>query len=159
MHRRSFAAAAGSTLLAPLAIPAWAHHGWSSFDQERPIYLEGKAAKVMWRNPHAELELELTAPLALPADLKQRVLPRQSSPVDGPALLAKVALPRRSDRKWTIELAPLTRLEAWKVDEIKPGTPVSVIGFTFTDEKGDAVLRAEYLFVAGKVYGLRSSPA
>ena len=37
---------------------AWAHHGWSSFDQERPIYLEGRAADVKWRNPHAELVLE-----------------------------------------------------------------------------------------------------
>jgi len=36
---------------------------------------------------------------------------------------------------------------------------VAVLGFTFTGEKGDAVLRAEYLFVHGKTYGLRSSPA
>jgi hypothetical protein len=34
-----------------------------------------------------------------------------------------------------------------------------VLGFTFTGEKGDAVLRAEYLFVGAQVYGLRSSPA
>jgi len=45
------------------------------------------------------------------------------------------------------------------VDEIKPGTSVAVLGFTFTGEKGDPVLRAEYLFVGGKAYGLRSSPA
>ncbi len=57
------------------------------------------------------------------------------------------------------DLAPLTRLQAWKVDEIKPGTQVSVLGFTFAGEKGAAVLRAEYLFVDGKAYGLRSSPA
>ena len=36
---------------------------------------------------------------------------------------------------------------------------MSFLGFTFKDEKGDAVLRAEYLFVDGKAYGLRSSPA
>jgi len=68
-------------------------------------------------------------------------------------------LPTRRDRKWTIELAPLTRLQAWGLDEIKPGTQVAALGFTFTGEKGDPVLRAEYLFVGGKVYGLRSSPA
>lgn len=45
------------------------------------------------------------------------------------------------------------------VEEIKPGTPVAALGFTFTGEKGDPVLRAEYLFVGGKAYGLRSSPA
>ena len=58
-----------------------------------------------------------------------------------------------------MELAPLTRLQAWAVPEIKAGAAVAVLGFTFTDEKGDAVLRAEYLFVGGKAYGLRSSPA
>ncbi|MET3916569.1 hypothetical protein ABID97_003351 [Variovorax sp. OAS795] len=142
-----------------LALPAWAHHGWSSFDQDRPLYLEGRATKVMWRNPHGELELELPEKPTLPVDLKQRALPRQSATVDGPGLLAKAQLPTRPDRKWTIELAPLTRLQAWGLDEIKPGTQVSVVGFTFTGEKGDPVLRAEYLFVGGKAYGLRSSPA
>ena len=142
-----------------LALPSWAHHGWSSFDQDRPLYLEGRATKVMWRNPHGEVELELPENPTLPADLKQRPLPRQSANVDGPALLAKAQLPTRRDRKWLIELAPLTRLQAWGVEEIKPGTSVAALGFTFTDEKGDPVLRAEYLFVGGKAYGLRSSPA
>ena len=142
-----------------LALPAWAHHGWSSFDQDRPLYLEGRATKVMWRNPHGELELELPENPTLPADLKQRALPKQSATVDGPGLLAKAQLPTRRDRKWTIELAPLTRLQAWGLDEIKPGTQVAALGFTFTGEKGDPVLRAEYLVVGGKVYGLRSSPA
>ena len=41
MDRRTLIVA---TLSLPLA--ARAHHGWSSFDQGRPIYLEGKAAKV-----------------------------------------------------------------------------------------------------------------
>jgi hypothetical protein len=142
-----------------LALPAWAHHGWSSFDQDRPLYLEGRATKVVWRNPHGELELELPENPTLPADLKQRALPSQSAAVDGPGLLAKAQLPTRRDRKWTIELAPLTRLQAWGVDEIKPGTSVAVLGFTFTGEKGEPVLRAEYVFVGGKAYGLRSSPA
>jgi hypothetical protein len=142
-----------------LALPALAHHGWSSFDQNRPIYLEGKARKVSWRNPHVEFELELAAELKLPADLARRPVPAQSAPVDGPKLLAAAQLPKRKDKVWEIELAPLTRMEAWQVAEIKPGTELSVLGFTFQDEKGEPVLRAEYLWVAGKAYGLRSSPA
>lgn len=148
-------------LLAVTAIPwgARAHHGWSSFDPDRPIYLEGTVRKVRWQNPHAELELETPAELKLPADLAQRAVPAQASPVDGKALLAKTVLPTRKDRRWEVELAPLTRMQAWQVQEIKPGTAVSVVGFTLREEKGDAVLRAEYLFVDGKAYGLRSSPA
>ena len=148
-------------LLAATAIPwgARAHHGWSSFDPDRPIYLEGTVRKVRWQNPHAELELETPAELKLPADLAQRVVPAQVSPVDGKALLAKTVLPTRKDRRWEVELAPLTRMQAWQVQEIKPGTAVSGVGFTRREETGDAVLRAEYLFVDGKAYGLRSSPA
>lgn len=142
-----------------LSLPAWAHHGWSSFDQNRPLYLEGKVNKVAWRNPHVELELELATNLKLPADLSNRALPAQAAPVDGPALLKAAQLPTRKDPRWEIELAPLPRVQAWGVAEIKPGDMLSLIGFTFAGEKGAAVLRAEYLFVAGKTYGLRSSPA
>jgi hypothetical protein len=154
MQRRTLIAAA---LAAPLA--ARAHHGWSSFDQGRPIWLEGRAAKVAWRNPHVELTLELPADLKLPADLAGRKLPAQSAGVDGVALLKAAQLPTRKDRVWEIELAPLTRIEAWKVPEIKVGDNVGVLGFTFAGEKGAAILRAEYLFLDGQVYGLRSSPA
>ena len=146
----------GALALAP---SAFAHHGWSSFDQERPIWLEGKVVKVAWRNPHAELEIELPTGLKLPADLPQRALPVQSAPVDGAGLLKRAVLPTRRDKVWEIELAPLSRMDAWKVPEIKIGEAVSVLGFTLIGEKGDAVVRCEYLFAGGKVYGLRSSPA
>ena len=154
MERRSLIVA---TLSLPLA--ARAHHGWSSFDQGRPLYLEGRAARVAWRNPHAELEFELAPELKLPTDLATRTLPAQSAGVDGAALLKAAQLPTRRDRRWTIELAPLSRMQAWKVAEIKPGDAIALLGFTFTGEKGDAVLRAEYLWAGGGVYGLRSSPA
>ena len=157
MQRRTLIAA---PLALALALPAWAHHGWSSFDQGRPLYLEGKAVKVAWRNPHAELVLELPADgLKLPADLVTRSLPAQAAPVDGVALLKAAQLPTRKDRRWEIELAPLSRMQAWGVPEIKPGDTVAVLGFAFSGEKGDAVLRVEYLFLDGKTYGLRSSPA
>ena len=146
-------------LAAALPLAARAHHGWSSFDPDRPLYLEGTVRKVRWQNPHAELELEVPASLQLPADLAQRAVPAQTSPVDGKALLARTTLPTRQDRTWEIELAPLTRMQAWQVPEIKPGTVLSVVGFTLREEKGDAVLRAEYLFVDGKAYALRSGPA
>ncbi len=148
-------------LLSAAGLPtlALAHHGWSSFDQDRPLYLEGRVTNVRWQNPHAELELEVSPSLKVPSDLASRQLPAQSAPVDGKALLAKAQVPTRKDRTWEIELAPLTRMEAWKVAEIKPGTQVSGVGFGLKDEKGEPVLRAEYLFVGGKAYGLRSSPA
>lgn len=155
-RRRLLLVGAGAALVLPTAR---AHHGWSSFDQSRPLYLDGRARKVAWRNPHAEIELELRPGLALPADLAQRALPAQTAPVDGARLLSAAQLPTRKDPVWEIELAPLTRLQAWSVPEVKVGESLAVVGFTFGDEKGDAVLRAEYLFLGGKTYALRSGPA
>lgn len=160
MHRRTLIASGATAAFLPAWMPALAHHGWSSFDTERPIYLEGTARKVVWRNPHVEFDLQLPAGgLKLPADLARRPFPAQSAQVDGKRLLSTAQVPTRKDSVWHIELAPLTRLQSWGVAEIKEGDPVSVLGFTFAQEKGEAILRAEYLFSAGKAYGLRSSPA
>ena len=160
MQRRTLIAFGGTAVFLPALMPAQAHHGWSSFDTERPIYLEGTARKVVWRNPHAELDLHMPAGgLKLPADLAQRPFPAQSAQVDGKRLLSTAQVPTRKDSVWHIELAPLTRLQSWGVAEIKDGDAVSVLGFTFAQEKGEPILRAEYLFAAGKAYGLRSSPA
>jgi hypothetical protein len=155
MQRRQLLVAAAAVPLAP----AFAHHGWSSFDQDRPIYLAGKARKVAWRNPHAELDLELDADLRLPADLARRPVPAQSASVDGAGLLARAQLPTRKDKVWHIELAPLTRMEAWKVAPLRDGDAVAMVGFTFAGEKGEPILRVEYLMVGAQTYGLRSSPA
>jgi hypothetical protein len=159
--RRRLVLAAAAVVATPLAGgPAWAHHGWSGFDQQRPIYLEGRVVASRWQNPHAELTLEPPSGLAVPADLARRPVPAQSASVDGPALLARAVAPRRTDRRWTVELAPLTRMSAWNVAEIKPGDRIAAVGFTTQDDQGEtAVLRVEYLFAGGKVYGLRSSPA
>lgn len=156
--RRLFLATLATGAASGLTSPVWAHHGWSSFDQERPLYLQGRASEVKWRNPHAELVLERTA-RTLPADLAQRPVPAQVAQVDGRGLLARAALPQRSEARWLVELAPLTRMEQWQIPEIKAGTELSVLGFTFAGEKGEAILRAEYLFLEGKVFGLRSRPA
>ena len=156
MQRRHLIVGGVGALLASRSL---AHHGWSSFDQDRPIWLEGKAVKVAWGNPHVEIDLQVPPDLKLPPDLAQRALPAQSAGVDGPRLLAGARLPTRRDAVWEIEFAPLTRMEAWKVPPIKVGDGIAVLGFTLVGEKGEAVLRAEYLFAGGKTYGMRSAPA
>jgi len=152
-------------LVAGLAVPglgirhALAHHGWSSFDTSRPLYLEGKVATVSWSNPHAELEVEPKAGLAVPGDLAKRAIPPQSASVDAAAILAKAEAPKRSVPRWVIELAPLFRMEAWKVPTPKVGDSISLVGYAGPNEEGKPVMRVEFLFLDGKAYGLRSSPA
>jgi hypothetical protein len=155
MKRRHFLIALPTLALAPAAM---AHHGWGSYDESRPIYLEGKVKSTKWQNPHAEIVVTVSKDLKLPADLAKRTAPAQTNPVDGAKMLAGAVLPtRRGD--WILELAPMTRIEAWKVAEPKVGDTVAAVGFTYKDEKGDARSRIEYLIVRDKIYGLRSMPA
>ncbi len=167
MQRRSMIAALGAlTATAPLAAllaaaprQAAAHHGWSSFDPGKPLYLSGKIAVVHWRNPHAELELEVSPGLALPADLAQREIPPQTSPLDTRDILSRTRLPERPEGRWTIELAPLTRMQAWGVEPLRAGETVELVGYTLAGERSENLMRVEWLFRDGRAYGLRSSPA
>ena len=151
------ALAAAGSLPSLLATRAHAHHGWSSFDETRPLYLEGEATQVQWQNPHAELELLVPDSLALPADLASRSVPAQRSSLDATAILKNAALPRRRGT-WKVELAPLTRLDQWQVPEVKAGDRVALIGYAREGEP-EALTRAEFLMTGGNVYPLRSAPA
>lgn len=48
LARLTIAAAA----LAVVPAPAWAHHGWSSYDAEKTIRITLPLTDVSWRNPH-----------------------------------------------------------------------------------------------------------
>jgi hypothetical protein len=153
MHRRFMLAAA----LAAAALPALAHHGWSSFNQDQPLYIEGRIKSVQWRNPHAEAVVEVAPTLKLPGDLAQRKMPAQSQNVDGAAIVGKTQLPPAAAGDWEVEFAPLSRMEAWQVAPLKAGDRVELIGYTGLPGK-PKLMRVEYLIVNGQAYGLRSSP-
>jgi Family of unknown function (DUF6152) len=143
---------------AALAAVALAHHGWSSFDETKPIYLEGVAKTVKWQNPHAEMSLEVNG-ASPPEALTRFAIPKQSANVDAVTVLGSAKAPTRKDKTWNIELAPLTRMDAWKVAEIKAGEKIALVGYTFKDQKGEPILRVEFLVRDGKVVPLRSAPA
>lgn len=160
IKRRTYIKFAAGLAVPALGLrPARAHHGWSGFDTARPLYLEGRIASVSWGNPHAELEVEPKASLAVPADLAKRAIPPQTASVDVPGILAKAEAPKRNVPRWTIELAPLFRMEAWQVRAPKVGDPIALVGYASPGEQGPPVIRVEFLFLDGKAYGLRSSPA
>jgi Family of unknown function (DUF6152) len=146
------------TGLALAVTPALAHHGWSSFDQDKPLYMVGTVKSVRWQNPHAEIVLAVAPGLTLPADLAQRPVPAQAQRVDGAALLKKTMLPPNPAGDWEIEFAPLTRMEAWGLREpLKPGDRIELVGYALADSP-KKVLRVEYMFVGGRGYAFRSSP-
>lgn len=152
MHRRTLLIAGLGT-----ALPAFAHHGWSSFNQDQPLYLTGRLKTVQWRNPHAEGVIEVAAGLALPADLAGRTLPAQQQAVDATAILSRARVPADAAGDWEVEFAPLSRMEAWGVVPLKAGDRVELIGYAGVAGK-PRLMRVEYLIVEGRAAGLRSAP-
>ncbi len=48
-------------LLAPLAIPASAHHSYSMFDMQRTVVLNATVVQFRWQNPHAFIRVTVPA--------------------------------------------------------------------------------------------------
>lgn len=141
-----------------VASAAFAHHGWSSYDEKAPIYLAGTVQSVAWQNPHAELVVAPDAQ-ALPPGLATRSVPPQEQPVDGARVLADTTLAADLSGTWVVELAPLTRMDAWGVARIQAGAKVELVGYTFP--RGGSTerrMRVEFLFVDGQAYSIRSMP-
>lgn len=42
---------------AATAVPVAAHHGWSSYDESKPVTLNGTFAELSWGNPHGAAKM------------------------------------------------------------------------------------------------------
>ena len=158
MHRRHFLPVLAALFSVPMSQRLFAHHGWSSFDETQPLYIAGTVKSIKWQNPHAEIVIAVANDAALPADLAKRNIPAQTASVNGAKILAGAMVPKKRG-DWTIELSPMTRIDAWKVPTPKVGDSVAAVAYSFKDEKGAAFARVEYLIIGDKLYGLRSLPA
>ena len=111
------------TIGALLATPVLAHHGWSSFDQDKPLYLSGTLTQVRWQNPHTEVMLRVDA-TKLPEGVASRTVPAQQQSVDGAGILKKVQVPANAAGVWEVEFAPLSRMQAWGLSQpLEGGRP------------------------------------
>lgn len=155
MRRRTFVIGGA----AALAAPALAHHGWSSFNQDEPLYLDGRVKTVRWQNPHAEVTIDVAAGMKLPEGFATRAVPAQQSAIDGAGILKKTQAPTSAAGEWLVEFAPLSRMEAWGLAEpLKPGDRIEVVGYSAPRLNNGRLFRVEYLFARGQAYALRSMP-
>ena len=80
------------------ALPALAHHGWSEYDQAKPLTLTGKVVESGYEHPHGYIRLETPGKtwqviLAPPSRLQARGLPREDIVVG--STVTVVAYPNR----------------------------------------------------------------
>ena len=66
-----------------VALPAGAHHGWSEYDQTKPLTLTGKILESGYEHPHGHVRLQTPgktwhAVLAPPSRMEARGLPPAS---------------------------------------------------------------------------------
>jgi hypothetical protein len=66
--------------LAALALPAWAHHGWSEYDSTRTLTFTGRILESGYEHPHGHIRLETPGKtwhvvLAPPSRMENRGLP------------------------------------------------------------------------------------
>jgi hypothetical protein len=54
MRNPLFAAAAAAIII---AAPAAAHHGWSSYDESKPVTVSGSLTELNWANPHGTAKI------------------------------------------------------------------------------------------------------
>jgi hypothetical protein len=101
--KRAFLVAVVGPLLA--AMPVFAHHSFGAqYDQGQSVTLSGTITKVIWKNPHVQLNLDVKDDAG---NVKSWDLEMGS-----PSILLK---------------------QGWKVDSLKPGDQVTVTGFRAKD--------------------------
>jgi hypothetical protein len=61
-----------------LSATVWAHHGWSNYDESRPLTLSGVVLEVLFENPHTEMMLEVWSEGEPTGEVWEVVLPPPS---------------------------------------------------------------------------------
>ena len=115
-----------AVLAAVLAGPAQAHHGWSGYDESKPMTLTGVVKSSGYENPHSYVDLQVDEG-------------------KGPG----------SGKVWHAVLAPPSRMEARGItkEAIKPGATVTVTGFP--DKAKPNEVKIEQMTISGKNYEIR----
>jgi Family of unknown function (DUF6152) len=91
-------AGASALVFAALSAPAFAHHSFSMFDQDKTVTMKGTVKEVEWTNPHSWLRVVV------------------------------VDQPSGKSMQWAFEMGPPAAQIArgWKPDSLKPGDTVTV---------------------------------
>ncbi|MEU6715543.1 DUF6152 family protein [Nonomuraea sp. NPDC046802] len=117
-------------MIAGLALTQVLHHGWEEFRTERPLYVSGTVTEVKWGNPHPEVRVRVTSPVALPAGLAERSIPAELEEIGGREVLRRTEPFDGREQELVLVLAPVERLSAWGMDDrVAQGERLEAVGY------------------------------
>ena len=112
-----------ASLALGFAAPAFAHHSFAMFDQEKTVVYKGVVKEFEWNNPHVWLRVAVTDPAGKPLNYAFEMGSVRRSMLDG-----------------------------WKSDSVKPGDAISVTIHPLKDgSRGGMYLAAQ--LANGKKFG------
>ena len=124
--------------LAPVAVlPAAAHHGWSSYEADKPVTVNGEILSASYENPHVTVTV------------KGEIL---SAKYENPHATITV---KGEDKVWTVTLAPTSRMISRGATKelVAAGKQISAYGYASRAEKDE--MRAERITIDGKTVEMR----
>ena len=112
-------------LCTSLAFAASAHHGWSEYDQTKPLTLAGRIVESGYEHPHGHIRFEAKGEGAT------------------------------AGKTWQVTLAPPSRMENRGLPKewLKAGAAATVEGYPNRNHPGE--MRAERITINGKTIELR----
>jgi hypothetical protein len=139
--KRHFILGCATIVLAPIATafigsPAYAHHGWPSFDTENLLYISGSVSSDgIWGNPHSYFDITLDT--SLPADAPDLPLPVDlQHPEDSVRVHAALAY-TGSRSSLQIVIAPPAWTGPWGLDRpLRIGERFQAVGYINRRDEG-----------------------
>ncbi|MGA4419582.1 DUF6152 family protein [Ralstonia nicotianae] len=128
------AALAAATLVP--ALPAFAHHGWPSFDTDRLIYVAGTvSSEGTWGNPHSLFDI--TVDSNLPARTPTLTIPKELQDPEDSSRVNAAPSYKGSRKELKIIIAPPAWSGRWGLDRpLKIGERVQAVGYINRTDAG-----------------------
>lgn len=116
-------------LLATTGGAILAHHGFTSFRTEAPIYLEGRIVEVHWGNPHPVVTLEVAQqPTGTP--WRQWTLPAGWADMGTGHIVGSTTIPTNATGRWAVEFSGFSQQPRFGFAESpRVGEPIAIVAF------------------------------
>jgi hypothetical protein len=115
------------------SIPAFAHHGWATFDTTKAFFIQGTVTEVRWGNPHSEVQIRIES-TAIPTEFGQRELPPGADEENARLTFASARPYDGEHKAMHLILAGPGWMSRWGLDRpLEVGEKIEAVGYAADD--------------------------